>query len=703
MIEAGKYGPAWIRLPEPRSRWGLSYIFIASAVLIATGILGQPVEAASSATSGAAVLSNTYVELNLGTSSTGIPVILGAQDVQTGSPLFDDLGLPEELSAWVPPSLITEPNADPAVASWTISDDTDFQIAKATRGLGAGIQITWVVELSKKGSLFRLHVILTNAGSSVTPVDWFPSWNGSWQLPAAATSVRWWDAITYVPHEQTLGTTDTITFSNQSYSAADGGTNPFWVVKVPWGNLYFGIGWSGGWNANLSFTGSQMSFGVMLPPSETQLVLKPGESIEGPYLEITPIMKSDESSARRAWMYQRAGLSKGPAPAFPLIYNHWFAVNTAVDGKFLLKQLSAMAPFNFDNFVVDAGWYNEPGSWQASAKKFQPGQLQSLLAGVKAGGQKAGLWSAPQWISIHLQDVPGKLEKPPVYLKFLRANLLDLWDSKYPDFVADHVQSLRQNFSVDYWKYDQPIFTTDSKAGAMRNVLAFQGALGAVRDANTDLSIENCEDGGHLINEFTLTNTQFSWLADTRVTGFADAQQNVSTALGALDFVFPWSAIRFTNVFDQMNQKNAELTRFYCRSAMMGVWGISTDLTKVSSIQQAVILSEIANYRRLNQIKREAYYDLVQPSNSATGVGVTFYGRRGEKAAILAFRWNSQNTFVYQTALAGLDPNGTYTVTDVDTGATETTSGADLTQNGLAVTFSSTRMSALVFIEPVSQ
>ncbi|HEY6329798.1 MAG TPA: alpha-galactosidase [Blastocatellia bacterium] len=681
----------------------LFYIPIACLFLIAIGMPGTPVKAASSAASGTAVLSNEYVELSLGVSSAGVPIIAGAQEVKTGNALFDDLGLPDNLSDWVPPSLITDPTADPAVASWTISDDSDFHVAKASRGLGGGMQITWVAELAKKSSLCRLHVTLTNAGNSGAPVNWFPSWNASWQLPGAATSLRWWDAITYVPHEKTLGPTEAIAFSNQSYSAADGGTEPFWVVQVPWGSLYFGIGWSGGWNANLSFSGTQMSFAVMLPQSETQLVLKPGESIEGPYLEITPVRKTDESSARRVWMYQRAAISKGPAPAFPLIYNHWFAVNTAVDGKFLLKQTSAMAPYNFDNFIVDAGWYNEPGSWMASAKKFEPGQLESLLAGIKASGLKAGLWSAPQWISIHLQDVPGKLENPSVYLKFLRADLLDLWDSNYPGFVTDHVQSLRQNFSVDYWKYDQPIFTTDSKAGAMRNVIAFQAALGAVRDANSDLSIENCEDGGHLVNEFTLTNTQFSWLADTRVSGFADAQQNVSTTLGALDFVFPWSAIRFTNVFDQMNQKNAELTRYYCRSAMMGVWGISTDLTKVSSLQQTVILNEIANYRRLNEIKEAAFYDLVQPSDTASGVGVTFYGRRGDRAAIVAFRWNSQGPFVYQTSLLGLDPSKSYTVSDVDTGATSTSSGADLAQNGLPVTFSSIRMSALVFIDPVSQ
>jgi hypothetical protein len=667
--------------------------------LAAIALFAPPAKAASNEV----VLSNPSIEITLGISSGGVPVIVNAKHTKTAQSLLSDMGLPGGLSAWLPPNSIASQKAKPYPASWELSENDAFQIGKATRGAGGGLQITWVVELAKHSSLFRMRVILTNGGKTSASVDWYPVWNAWWQLPGDASSVRWWDALTFTPHEKTLASTAQINFSNQTYSAADGGTNPFWEVKGSWGSLYFGIGWSGGWQASLSTSGSVLGFTAMLPPSETQLVLKPGEAIEGPCLEVNPVTQTQEWAARRDWMKHRAALAKGPAPAFPLTYNHWFAVKTAVDAPFLHAQAALLDTYGFDDMIVDAGWYDEAGDWQANAKKFQPGELEGLLGSLRAGGKKSGLWSAPQWISTNITRVPGKLETPAVFSQFLQADLLDLWHSNYAALLTQHVQTLRTQFSVDYWKYDQPIFIGDSRAGAMRNVIAFQDALKAVREANPDLTIEDCEDGGHMINEFTLLETQLSWLQDDGDYGLPAARDNIQTALGALDFIFPWSALRFTNLLDEMDQTDDELTRYYCRSAMMGVWGISTDLSKVGNHQQGVIVNEINNYRRLNEIKGEASYELLQPASGSDAAGATFYGRYGRKAAVLCFRWDNKGAFTSQTVLNGLDPHRSYQVTDADTGTVTLVSGSDLTQTGLSTQFSPTRMSALVFIDPVTK
>ena len=655
------------------------------------------------ASSGDVTLTNDSIQLSLGVTSQGVPVIQDAKRVSTGDPVFTDLGLPGGLSAWAPADLIVNQKAKPSTATWELSDSDSFHVAKATRGLGRGVQITWVVELAKRCSLIRLHVILTNAGNASESVDWFPGWNAQWQLPGTPTSVRWWDALTFETHEKNLASNDSVNFSNHSYSAADGGTNPFWVIKGPWGDTYFGIGWSGGWQANLSFSDGQLGFTVMLPQTETQLVLKPGEAIQGPGLEIVPVRETSEYGARRSWMKSRAELAKGPAASFPLTYNHWYAIKTDVDVPFLNNQTAALTTYGFDNFVIDAGWYDDAGDWDSDGAKFQPGELEGLMQTLKASGHVSGLWSAPQWVSTSIKHVQGKLEQPAIFSRFLQADLLDLWHSHYADLVVKHVQDLRSRFAINYWKYDQPIFIDKSKAGAMRNVIAFQEGLKAVRAANPDLAIENCEDGGHLINEFTLLNTQFSWLEDDGDTGLAGARNNIRTALGALDFVFPWSALRFTSLFDQMDQTDDELTRYYCRSAMMGVWGISSDLSKVSPNQQAIVLGEIQNYRRLNEIKKEVSYELRQPVSGIDSAGATFYGRQGKRAAVLCFRWGAQGAFTSQTSLAGLDPSQSYQVTDVDTGLSNVSSGQDLVKIGLSMPFSPTRMSGLVFIDPVAK
>jgi hypothetical protein len=648
-------------------------------------------------------LANDTIQLNLGVSGAGVPVIESAQKIKTSDSLLSDAGEPSGLSGWFPHGLVPNAKVIASPALWTTSESDDFFVAQASLTLAKGLTATWVVELAKKGSLFRMHVMLANNGAKKQSIASYPVWNASWNLPASPGNLRWWDALTFNPHQQPLALSSPIDLGSQVYSSPEDGTNPFWVVQGSSGNMYFALGWSGGWQAAISGNQNILTFSVQLPPAETQLVLKPGEQIDGPILEVTPTSNTAEGPSRRFWMAERAALAKGPAPTIPLAYNSWYAVKKNVDADFLSNQVSAMTAYGFDDLVVDAGWYDEPGNWQAAPTKFKPGELESLLGSVKTAGHKAGLWSAPQFVSADTKPVPGRLENPAFFSLFLQAYLLDLWDSNYANLLTGHVQQLRTQFSIDYWKYDQPIFVDQSRAGAMKDVIAFQEALKAVRSANADLTIENCMDGGQMINEMTLLNTQLSWLEDGGNNGLAAAQTNLQTVLGALEFIFPWSAYRFTNLFEQMDQTDDELTKYYCRSAMMGVWGISSDLTLIGDHQQSVIVSEIQNYRRLNEIKLDALYELQQPVRASNTAGATFYSKFGKKAAVLLFRWNGQGALTQQVGLAELDPKQSYEVTDIDTGVKTQMAGADLSANGLTVAFDSARQSALVFIDPLDQ
>ena len=649
-----------------------------------------------------AQLTNDLIELDLAVDAQGVPVISTAKRIRTGETLFSDAGVAGGLSAWLPGSLITASRADSSTISWTLSEDTDFNVAQATLGLGKGLSATWVVELIKHGTLFRMHVILANNGARSVPVQTYPAWVASWQLPSPSPTLRWWDSLTFGAHQQTLGAGSQVSLGNQLYSAASGGTNPFWSVSGDWGGLYFALGWSGGWQATFNGGQNGIGFSMQLPVSETQLSLKPGDVMDGPVVEVAHVSKTQAAPARSFWMRQRKSIASGPPPSIPLAYNHWYVVKRKIDGAFLQAQLAAMAPYHFDDVVVDAGWYDEPGSWMADLKKFNPGELESLLASIKTAGGKAGLWSAPQYVSPNIKPVPGKLESPRFLEPFLNSYLLDLWNSNYANLVTQHVQRLRSQFSVDYWKYDQFIFVPKSRAGAMKNVSAFQDALKSVRIANPDLTIENCMDGGQLINEHTLLNTQLSWLMDGTDNGLTAARANVQSALGALEFVFPWSAYRFTNRLDEMDQNDDELTKYYCRSAMAGVWGVSSDLTKIGDHQRSVILTEIANYRRLNEIKLDALYELLQPGRTSNAAGVTFYAELGKKAAIVLYRWNAQAAFSQQVALDELDTTQSYTVTDADTGLQTTATGAALAANGVNLSFDGDRLSGIWFVEPVT-
>jgi alpha-galactosidase len=236
----------------------------------------------------------------------------------------------------------------------------------------------------------------------------------------------------------------------------------------------------------------------------------------------------------------------------------------------------------------------------------------------------------------------------------------------------------------------------------MRTVLAFQGALRAVRRANPDLIIENCQNGGHIINELTLLATQHSWLLDEPGSDLPDARSNIQVALGALEFMPPSAAYRWTNRLDEHGDDD-EFTRYYCRSAMAGVWGISTDLSAVSDHQRSVILNEIQNYRRLNNIKKYNHYEILQPADGADAASITFYADRSQEAAAIVYRWRGKAAFTQQLYFKGLDKSISYVITDTDTGLQTTITGQQLAKTGFQRSFAAGQLSALLFVEPAKR
>jgi hypothetical protein len=65
----------------------------------------------------------------------------------------------------------------------------------------------------------------------------------------------------------------------------------------------------------------------------------------------------------------------------------------------------------------------------------------------------------------------------------------------------------------------------------------------------------------------------------------------------------------------------------------------------------------------------------------------------------LLYRWQLSGAFDQRVVLPKLNASAMYHVVDVDTGVEITASGSDLISNGVIVSFSSERLSALLFVE----
>ena len=649
-------------------------------------------------------LNNGNIRLELGTDSNGVPVIQRATWVGSDTSIFTDAQLPDGLTAWVPEDFTSKSMKNDV--HWRVNTDAAFIRGEATRMLPGGLRVTWVVELAEKGSLIRLHVRIKNAGHESLQVEWFPGWVGRWTLPGPPETVRSWRALTFKPVEEELNRVDRVKLGSHIHSSDTSdefeGVNPYWLVTAGDLQIYFGIEWCGGWEAKVRDDEGNLGFSVRLPPDETQLVLEPGDVIEGPVVVAMPCQGQNLLTARQKWIRERAALAQliypGPAPSFPLTYNHWYAKLFDVDPDFLRRQVEAMGPYQFDAFIIDAGWYERVGDWEPAEAKFRRGELEDFMDNLKLVGVKPGLWSCPQFVSAAGEELPDGIEQPPQFEPFIGGYLLDLADIGYESRLLRHVNLLRERYSVEWWKYDQPLFEQESRAGLMKNVVAFQDALRAVRLANPDLYIESCLNGGRMINELTMLTAQSMWLRDGQRTGKPHSRQNIEVALGALEFMFPWSVYRWTNNLNELDQDDAELTRLYCRSAMAGIWGMSCDVGAIGSYQQKVIVKEIQRYRQLNDIKVNCLYEVDQPEEGAETAGVTYYSENREQAGVLLYRWDGEGEFLHRVRFKELQPSATYVVRDVDTGARVVKTGKAMMQKGVSVPFSEERLSALLFV-----
>lgn len=645
------------------------------------------------------VVENQQLALTLSADQQGMPCL--ARIAWKGPAAAPIETRDERAGDWLPAALRPEP-AQTVV--WKAGADAHFQRAETRLRLASGLIATWTVELAQQGSLVRMRVNLSNPGAKPCAVSWFPVWNAAWKMPGCSDRLRWWDALTFVPREKSLKVGERLDLHSRVHSAdnIDGGVNPYWQLSGKSGAAYFSLDWCGGWQAEMDAIAGGIALRVFLPEDETQLVLQPGESITGPTLEVFLTRDGSDTARRTEWMRQRTRLARavygGPKPSFPFSWNHWYTVRFKFDAPFLQRQVESFPPYGFDYFIVDAGWYEACGKWHPDPKKFQPGEFEKRLGEVRSKGVKVGVWTCPQFVKADAAALPPEVDQPGFYREFIDGHLLDMAGMDFSKYLTNHVAKLRRDYQMDWWKYDQDFFTTNAtRAGRMKNVIALQQALLAVRKANPDLFMENCQSGGRMINEGTVGMTQSQWIRDGSRTGLRHARSNWAEALGALEFLPPWTVGRWTNRPDENDQNDDELTRTYCRSAMAGTWGLVADLPKIGSHQRDVIIQEVANYRRVNEIKADCIYDIYAPTNGAPAAGVVYYNAEGSRAAILLLRWDGQGAFTFPVTLASLNATKKYRVETVDGPPTHPPKfeGAEC---AIPIKFSATQQSSLVFI-----
>lgn len=652
-------------------------------------------------------LKNDRLRLELGFDRQGFPCLDRAEWRSDHQALFTHQDVvPEKTVPWLPPELAAIPGKTDTTL-WRVTDDSLFIHAICERRT-QNLAVRWHVLLMRHQDLIRLFVEIRAMNRAVA-VPWYPIWTLSWKTSGAQTALTSWQALSYQQREQNLSTGDSVVLGSKRYSSdgeeedGDGagmsGQLPFWQLYDGHNRTSFSLAWCGGWQAEITGHTSRFALRSWLPTSETQLVLNAGEAIQGPAMTVYFQRANNEMLDRSAWFEQRFALARAlypqPPAGFPLIYNHWYSVGFKLAGDFITSQARFVKELGFDVFVVDAGWYESVGNWTPSQSKFKTGEFESALRFVRDLGIPVGLWSCPWLLAVQGNDLPAEVDRPGLFREFMHAYALDLAGIDFTRQLVDHVHHLYHDYGMRWWKYDQEFLGDQTRHGAMKNMLALQNALTAVRKAFPDLVIENCMSGGRMINEFTDDISSIHWIRDGGRNGLNHLRSNVTEALGAAQLLPLYKVQRWTNRIDEISDD--ELLRAYCRSAMVGVWGISADLRKLSGAQKQLVRTMARQYRDLNLYKRDNHFEICSRKDQDV-TAIAFYDATANAAAVLAYRLTETTGTTGRLQLHGLPPAAVYRIRDVDLNKEVILNGPEVLKNGWQPEWTPQRRSGLFFI-----
>lgn len=585
-------------------------------------------------------IGNELLTIELSLNSKGVPFISKVKASDNSVEYFSDSSSGMILQNRLTKNFLQDEPVIKPLSDWKISEDSIYIKAQASVRVN-DCELTMYICLVKDSPLFSVYN--TVSGKTATEIKEFPVLSGELGFSDSTQTINWWKALDYTPQKELLSSDTHLSLNSHIHSSDNfnnvEGNVPYWTVETSGSFMGFSLAWCGGWRASLNGRPGILTSDIYLPENETQLKLNPGDVVKGPEISIFCSPVSDVVLARRNWLNARTNLAgklyPTPEMGFPLIFNHWYSVEFGLSEQFFKDQVKWFDDYGFDVFMVDAGWYKNVGSWTPSVTKFRTNTFEKTFENIRSKGTMAGLWSCPQFVDAK-EPLPDFIDKPGLYNPFMRAWLIDYNAIDFNKFMIQHLDTLNK-IGANWWKYDQDFFSQKPRAGKLRSVNAFQDGFTAARIQFPNMIFEGCMGGGKIINEFTDRISQIHWIRDGSRTGYVHALTNIYEALGAVEFLEPQKVQRWTNRIDETEMKTPELLKLYCRSCMIGTWGISADLNKISASQRAVILNEVEYYRQLNEIKKDELIEFLYPTEYVSLVPVIFYNEGYTKAAVLFY------------------------------------------------------------------
>lgn len=498
--------------------------------------------------------------------------------------------------------------------------------------------------------------------------------------------------------------------ASQSYKPRGGRSAsyqmPFFDLCTKDHGLIVAVGWSGQWQASFSHLDGDI-IQIKTGLEYTAFRLRPGERIR---TSSVLLLEYYGDQTKGSNLFRRL-VKNELCPYKPEQYP--FSLEGM--GMTTEKHLYHIEKFRehsvkADYYWIDAGWYGkggvpgagdwykQVGNWEVR-KDEHPNGLADVVDAVESMGMKFLLWMEPERVypgTDIAEAHPEWLYPTDGFYILLRLDLDEVREYLFGLIcgLIDrlHVKCFRQDFNMEplqSWRTTDEMYR--GGMNEIKYVMNLYRLWDDLRAKYPDLIIDNCASGGRRIDAETLTRSIPIWRTDAFCEPDCDPDAIQTQAFGFNRFI-PCAG----GVCKRAGDTYAERSAY--APAYVGSWWW-TDRPEPSKEQFEWMARMCDEYRLLRPYFSCDFYPLENCgwSYGHGGWAAYRYDRPEENdGVVLVFRRAGSSCVASSYPLTGLDHDGVYTVTDIDTNETRQIPGKTLTTEGLSVNIPNRRESKVL-------
>lgn len=545
---------------------------------------------------------------------------------------------------------------------------------------------TWQVITNKA----KKPVVLQQYASASMPVRrgnvWASHMHGSWGAEAELTEEPLNEGMLVL--QEMAGTRNAFTNRAEIMLSLDG------KPQENQGNVIGAVlEWSGNYKITVDTRNEkthQLVMGIDADHSEYNLAA--GQSFTTPAVAMafSNEGKGGVSRAIHRWARLDGGLHQG-TKLRKMLLNSWEGVYLNVNQKGMEEMMDGISQLGGELFVMDDGWFGRKykrsiddcalGDWITDTDKLPDG-VPALVKAAKQRGLEFGIWIEPEMCNTkselyeaHPDWVVCHPKRTPQTGRGGTQLVLDLSNPKVQDFIFGIVDGLmKENPELYYIKWDcnmdinnfgSSYLTADKQSHLYVDYqFGLRKTLERIRAKYPDLVIQACASGGGRVNYGVLPYFDEFWVSDD-----TDAMQRLFIQWGTSHF-FPVNAMA-QHVSASPNHQTGHVIplKFRFDVASTGRLGMEMQPKDLNERELAFAKKAIQTYKDIIRpiVQQGDQYRILSPYDKTGFVSQLFINEQKTDAVFFAYKFTHMvNLFTPRFKFAGLDPNRTYTLTELN-------------------------------------